>query len=220
MTQHTIPPTWSGWSIISAHSTTGFTLWYTGLPGTGKTTLADILKQTLTSRGYRVEIIAHHTLAQWLKDEMHIEEHITEDRSDTIGYDAFVTYVCSLLAQHGIIAITTSVSPYLQARSFAREHLNPFIEVYLHCSSYTRIERLKQIEHASFIDEHLYQTPTTAELSIDTEEETPERSALRVLTYLEQRGYIAPRWATDEDDMTDTEIATIKARLQALGYLD
>ncbi len=220
MTQHALPPTWSGWSVISAHNTTAFTLWCTGLPGVGKTALANVLKQAFTIRGYRVEVIAPHTLSHWLKSELQVEENMAEDHSHTLGYDAFVTYVCTLLTQHGIIAITTSVSPYQETRRFAREQLKPFIEVYLHCSPQTRAERLRQLEHLPLIDEHIYQPPATMELSIDTEHETPERSALRVLTYLEQHGYIAPRWATNEDDVSDEEIATIKARLQALGYLD
>jgi hypothetical protein len=65
-------------------------------------------------------------------------------------------------------------------------------------------------------EEH-YQPPIRAELSIDTGSEAAERSALRVISYLEQSGYIAPLWETTD---TQEEIALMKARLQALGYLD
>ncbi|HET7637633.1 MAG TPA: hypothetical protein VFK47_02740, partial [Ktedonobacteraceae bacterium] len=64
----------------------------------------------------------------------------------------------------------------------------------------------------------LYQVPLRAELSIDTSLEPPERSALRIIEYLEQRSYMAPLW--EETDPADEEIANVQARLRALGYLE
>src|SRR5437763_2707000 len=94
---------WPGWSTISAEHTTSFTIWFTGLPGSGKATLAQLVKQALTARGYKVEIIDNQTLAYWLKQELHIEDELEEEHSHVPGYDAFVTYICMLLARNGII---------------------------------------------------------------------------------------------------------------------
>ena len=215
--QHTWDP-WPGWSTISASNTTSFTIWFTGLPGTGKTTLAHLVKKTLVTRGYKVEIIDSHALSYWLKHELHIEDDIREDRSHTPGYDAFITYICTLLARNGIITITVSVSPYQEARIHAREQIQHFIEVYVHCSADLRRKRLQQHELPASTAEHMYQPSTRPELSINTGLELPERSALHVLTYLEQCGHIAPRW--EENDTLDEEIAIVKVRLQALGYLE
>lgn len=216
-------PFWNtpGWSTISAYNGSSFTLWFTGLAGTGKTTLADLVCKALLARGYRAEIIDTQALARWLKQELHIDEQMQEDASHTLGYDAFITYICTILARNGVIALTPAISPYRQARLHAREHLPRFIEIYLHCSPEQREGRKRNGEHFSTtasLAESLYEAPTCAELNIDTTAESAERSALRILAYLEQHGYIAPLWEAAE--MDDAEIALIKARLQALGYLD
>ncbi len=121
---------WQGWSTITAGQTACFTLWFTGLHGTGKTTLARLVQKALVARGHKVEIIDTESLSRWLKQELHIEENMCEDRN-TIGparsYDAFVTYICTLLAHNGIITIASSVSPYREARVHAREHIPHFL---------------------------------------------------------------------------------------------
>lgn len=220
MEQHPPPPTWVGWSVISPDHAPNFTLWYTGLPGTGKTTLASLVRQNLLARGYQAEIIDRHALTHWLQQEMHLDENITHDQSHTLGYDAFISYLCTLLTRNGIISITTSVSPYREARKYAREHLTPFIEIYLFCASAVRQDRLRRMEHLPQIDEQLYQPPLFAELNINTELELPERSALRIIDYLEQHSYITPLWEEPYREENEEEIDTIKARLRALGYLE
>ncbi len=220
MAHHSQPHVWDawpGWSTITAHERSSFTLWFTGLPGSGKRTVANLVKKALAARGYKVEIIAGQTLARWLSQELHVEEQPKDDRSHEPGYDAFVTYICSILARNGVITITTSVSPHQAARDFAREQLRQFVEVYLHCPQEQRSDRLHQREQLLPAGEEQYQPPPRAELSIDTSSEAAERSALRVISYLEQNGYIAPLWEAMD---TQEEIALIKARLQALGYLE
>jgi adenylylsulfate kinase len=210
-----------GWSTISAQHSSSFTLWFTGLAGTGKTTLAGLVCKALLARGYKAEIIDTRALARWLKQELHIDEHMPEEASHTLGYDAFITYICTILARNGVISLTPAISPHRQARIHAREHLPRFIEIYLHCSAQQREARRRKRENISAVAnlaESIYEPPPCPELSIDTTAESPERSALRILDYLEQHGYIAPLWEAGE--MDDAEIALIKARLQALGYLD
>ena len=209
-----------GWSVISAKQNSSFTLWFTGMAGTGKTTLADMVCKALLARGYKAEIIDTRALSRWLKQELHIDEAILEDSSHTLGYDAFITYICTILARNGVTSITPTISPHSEARAHAREHLAQFIEIYLYCSQQQRQKRLQQKEHTAptiGASERLYQPPDNPELSIDTTHEPPERSALHILDYLELHGYIAPLWEASE---TDEEIALIKNRLQALGYLD
>jgi len=214
---HTWDP-WSGWSTISADNDTSFTIWFTGLPGTGKTTLANLIKRALVARGYKVEIIDSLALSYWLKHELHIDDDIQADRSHTPGYDAFVTYICALLARNGVITISVSVSPYLEARLHAREQIRYFIEVYLRCPTGIRRQRISLHEITPDMAEDIYQPPAKAELSIDTSLELPERSALHIIDYIEQYGYVAPLW--DATDAADEEIEIVKARLHSLGYLE
>lgn len=211
------PGTWAGWSTISPNNSPGFTIWLTGLPGTGKTTLASFLKKVLVTRGFNVEIIDAQTLSHWMDLELQLKEELSEDTSYTLGYDAFVTYVCALLTRNSIICITSFVSPFIAARNFAREQIPKFIEVYLHCSDEQSEKRLGHIEHFSVHTPDLYQPPERPELSIDTSDEYPEQSTMHLISYLEQHSYIAPLW---EDVEADEEITIIKTRLQALGYLD
>lgn len=221
MSQHSKHHSWnmgSGWSTISAHRDLSFTLWFTGLPATGKSTLALLVKKALLARGYKVEIIDAQVLTHWLNLKLQIYEDIRQDNSHSPGYDAFITYICTILARNGIISITTSVSPYMQARLYAREQIHGFNEVYLHCPMALRRKRMAQTKSTfPIVAEAFYEPPRIPELTLNTGEELAERSALRIIAYLEQHGYIAPLW---EEVVTDEEIEGIKSRLQALGYLD
>lgn len=212
---------WPGWSTISVGQNACFTLWFTGMQGTGKTTLAQLLQKALLARGYKVEIIDAQSLSHWLKHELHIGEDISDDQGyadHTPDYDAFVTYICTLLARNGIITIASSVSSCHEAGIHAREQISHFIEIYLHCPNEIRLQRLRELKRTTGIEESLYRPPPTAEISLDTSLESAERSALHVLAYLEQCSYITPIWEKLEQE--DEEITMIKARLQALGYLE
>jgi adenylylsulfate kinase len=215
--QHSAWDTGSGWSTISANTLANFTIWFTGLPGSGKTALSQMVQKALLKRGYKVEIIDTQTLSYWLKHELHIDDDSREDRSHTPGYDAFITYICALLARNGVITLAVSVSPHQVARSHAREQIQHFVEVYVHCLESDRLKRLQQQE-MSGIATQLYEVPLNAELDIDTSFELTERSALRIISFVEQRGFITPLW--EELDTTDEEVSSITARLQSLGYLD
>ncbi len=104
------------------------------------------------------------------------------------------------------------------ARNFAREQIPKFVEVYLYCSAEQREKRLEKLGNISAITPELYQPPTMPELSIDTSDDYPELSAMHLISYLEQHSYLAPLW--EDIEAEDEEIAIIKTRLQAMGYLE
>ena len=212
------PGTWSGWSTISAKKNFSFTIWLTGLPGTGKTTLAVFLKKALVTRGYNVEIIDTQTLSHWMNLELKLKEELRDDSSHTLGFDAFVTYVCTLLTRNSVICITSFVSPFSAARNLAREQISRFIEVYLYCSDEQREMRVEKLGNIPAITPEFYQPPTKPEISINTSQDYPEQSTMHLISYLEQHSYLAPLWEDFETE--DDEIAIIKTRLQAMGYLE
>lgn len=210
---------WEGWSTISPQPNPSFTLWFTGLPATGKTTLANLLKEALQQRGYIVEIINHQTLSNWLREELHIDEDFNEADYEALSYDLFVTYICTFFAQHGIVSIATSVSPFSDTRAYARGQIKNFYEVHLLCDNLQRLQRLRSREQHILNHSPYYQPPKKTDLRLDTSEEMPEQSALHILTHLERAGFIAPLW-DDELEEEGEGMDAVKTRLYALGYLE
>ena len=106
----------------------GFTLWFTGLSGAGKTTLTNHLTKLFKDKGYKVEVLDGDEVRTNLSKGLTFSK---EDRDINIGR---IGYVARLLSRNGVIAITAAISPYMSVRDEVRAaHENegiPFIEVY------------------------------------------------------------------------------------------
>src|SRR4030081_2509715 len=106
----------------------GFVLWFTGLSGAGKSTLAEALREELTRRGRKPEILDGDEIRTNLSKGLGFSK---EDRDTNIRR---IGYVARLLARNGVIAITAAISPYTEirneCRAMAAENNVPFIEVY------------------------------------------------------------------------------------------
>ena len=101
----------------------GFVVWLTGLPGSGKTTIARILEQKLKERGFKVELLDGDEVRKWLSPEAGFTR---EDRERHLRR---VIYVSKLLTRHGVVVIASFVSPYRKIREEARKILENFVEV-------------------------------------------------------------------------------------------
>jgi adenylyl-sulfate kinase len=143
----------------------GFTLWFTGLSGAGKTTISMAVAK--------------------------------EDRDTNIRRIAFVA---DLLSRNGVPVITAAISPYREIRAEARELMGErFIEVFVKASVDTCIERdpkglyekaLKgEIKEFTGVSDP-YEEPLDPELTLETETESPEESAGKIITLLEERQLI------------------------------
>lgn len=225
--QHMTWDAWPGWSTISASNQRGFTLWFTGLSASGKTTLAHLVKKVLLARGFKVEIIDPQAVSFWLKHAFPLDEARQAPPGNAPDLGAILTYICTLLARNEIITITTTVCPYRATRDRARSQIGHFLEIYLHCPEAQRARRLKQPGRATDALEHSYEPPLAPELNIDSGLEPPEICALRIISYLEQHGFVPPLWeetyaahSGEELLLLDEEANLIKARLQSLGYLE
>ena len=168
-------------------------VWLTGLPGSGKTTIAKILEKELRARGYKVELLDGDEVRKWLSPEAGFTR---EDRERHLRR---VIYVSKLLARNGVIVLASFVSPYRSIRAEARRIIGDFIEVYVKCSLETVIKRdpkglyaralRGEIKHMTGIDDP-YEEPENPEVIVDTEKDPPEENAKKILQKLEELGYI------------------------------
>lgn len=172
----------------------GFCLWFTGLSGAGKTTITAILVDELRRRGSKLEVLDGDIVRENLSKGLGFSK---EDRDTNIRRIAFVA---DLLSRNGVPVITAAISPYREIRDEARQMMDSrFIEAYVKASVEACEERdvkgLYAKARAGEIKEFTgvsdpYEPPENAELTLETEHQTPEESAQRILDYLEQRGLI------------------------------
>jgi adenylyl-sulfate kinase len=200
----------------------GFTLWFTGLSGAGKTTISAIVEKVLRDRGLRVEVLDGDIVRTHLSKGLGFSR---EDRDTNIRRIAFVSH---LLSRNGVAVLVAAISPYRSAREEARAMIGRFVEVFVRCPVEVCAERdvkgLYRKALAGEIKEFTgvsdpYEEPERPELVVETDGETPEDSARRVLATLERLGYLpAPEVA--ESVYTESEDVVIKKRLETLGYLE
>jgi adenylyl-sulfate kinase len=171
----------------------GFVLWFTGLSGAGKTTLAKPIEQELKRRGLKVERLDGDIVRQGLTRDLGFSK---EDRDKNIER---VTFVAKLLSRNGVAVLCSFISPYRAVRQTVREETTNFIEVFVEVPLEEAIKRdvkgmyLKAIagEIANFTGiSDPYEEPLHPEIRVPTHLETVEESVQRVLTYLEEHEYI------------------------------
>ena len=174
----------------------GFTLWFTGLSGAGKSTLANLAAESFRQRGHRVEILDGDEVRTNLSKGLGFSK---EDRDTNIRR---IGYVCKLLARNGVIAISAAISPYRNIRDEVRAQHDRFFEAFVKCPLETLLERdvkglykkaLKgEIPNFTGVSDP-YEEPLNPELVIETHRETHDESLRKLLTALEQAGYIYSR---------------------------
>jgi adenylylsulfate kinase len=172
----------------------GFTLWFTGLSGAGKTTISKLIEAELRQRRQRLEILDGDVVRENLSKGLGFSK---EDRDTNIRRIAFVA---DLLSRNGVPVITAAISPYTETRREARELMGErFVEVWVKASVEICAERdVKGLYEKAFSGEikeftgvsDPYQDPEHAEIIVDTEAQEPEESAAQIIAYLEERKLI------------------------------
>ena len=172
----------------------GFTLWFTGLSGAGKTTISKLVETELHNRRNRLEILDGDVVRENLSKGLGFSK---EDRDTNIRRIAFVA---DLLSRNGVPVVTAAISPYREIRDEARELMGDrFIEVFVKASVEVCAERdTKGLYAKAFAGEikeftgvsDPYEEPLNAEIVLDTERESPEESAAKLISLLEERQLI------------------------------
>jgi len=171
----------------------GVCLWFTGLSGAGKSTLSLAVADVLRSRGARVEIMDGDEVRENLSKGLGFSR---EDRDTNIRR---IGYVCHLLSRNGVIVISAAISPYRSVRDENRARIGDFVEVYVKCPLEVAIERdvkglykkalAGEIKNFTGVSDP-YEEPLSAEVVVETDKESIEESARKILRYLEEREWI------------------------------
>jgi adenylyl-sulfate kinase len=174
----------------------GFTLWFTGLSGSGKSTIAHLVGPALEERGLIVEYLDGDVV------RTHLSKGLGFSKEDRDAHIERVGWVASRLTRHGAAVIVAAISPYEETRQSARtmvEQFGPFVEVHVHASVDECARRdVKGLYAKAFAGEikeftgvsDPYEAPRRAEVVVDTEEHEPAESAALVLARLEELGLI------------------------------
>jgi adenylylsulfate kinase len=174
----------------------GFTLWFTGLSGSGKTTIAHLVGPELDRRGHIVEYLDGDTV------RTHLSKGLGFSKEDRDAHIERVGWVASRLTRHGAAVIAAAISPYEETRRKARtlvEQWGPFVEVFVKASVEECARRdVKGLYERAFKGEikeftgvsDPYEEPTSPELVVDTEEHEPDEAAREIVAKLEELGLV------------------------------
>jgi adenylylsulfate kinase len=173
----------------------GATVWLTGLPSSGKSTIAGALAARLRASGHRVEVL----------DGDEVRRNLTAGlgfgRADRIENVRRVGFVASLLARNGVVVLCPVIAPYAESRREVRERHReagtPYLEVHVAtpvavCAErdvkglYAR-QRRGEISGLTGVDD-VYEEPRKPDVRIETTEHTPQECAVQVLHLLSARG--------------------------------
>ena len=174
----------------------GFTVWFTGLSGAGKSTIAEMLYHEFQARGLKTEILDGDEVRKNLSKGLGFSK---EDRDTNIMR---IGYVANLLTRNGVATICCPISPYKETRDACRELIGSpnFVEVYV----YATVDEIAahrdpkglykkalagELTGFTGVDDP-YEAPEQPELVVDTLNESPEESLLNVLERLAELGHI------------------------------
>jgi adenylyl-sulfate kinase len=201
---------------VTATERNGFTVWFTGLSGSGKSTIAEMLFHEFQARGLKTEILDGDVVRQNLSKGLGFSK---EDRDTNI---LRIGFVADLLTRNGVATICCPISPYKAARDGVRAQIGEaFVEVYVHATvdeiaanrdpkGLYKKALAGEITGFTGVDDP-YEAPESPELVVDTLIETPEQSLQKVMDRLAELGHIENATLQVEGDrvhsgMTDLRI--------------
>jgi adenylyl-sulfate kinase len=172
----------------------GFTLWFTGMSGAGKSTITGLIERRLREHGAKVEVLDGDVVRTHLSKGLTFSK---EDRDENIRR---IGFVAELLSRNGVIVIVAAISPYRAVREEVRARIANFVEVYVECPIEVLAERdVKGLYKKALAGEipqftgisDPYEAPLAPEVVVNSSRETPEESAGRIWATLENSGLIS-----------------------------
>ena len=178
-------------------------MWFTGLSGAGKTTIAEIVEHELRERERRVEVLDGDIVRTNLSKGLGFGR---DDRNINV---LRIGFVANLLTRNGVAVIVSAISPYKEARDQVRRRIVDFVEVFVDAPLEVCAERdVKGLYQKAFAGEipqftgvsDPYEPPAAPDLTLKTDEEEPQESARKVIEKLEFFGYL---WTPTQDTEYD-----------------
>jgi adenylyl-sulfate kinase len=187
------------WREIAAEAETiemhkGFTLWFTGMSGAGKSTISRLLELKLRQFGARVEVLDGDVVRTHLSKGLGFSK---EDRDENVRR---IGFVCELLARNGVIAVAAAISPYRDVRDEVRARIPNFVEVFVECPVEVLAERdVKGLYRRALAGEIAqftgindpYEPPLSPEVIVNSSRESPEESVEKIWATLERLGLVS-----------------------------
>ena len=171
-------------------SSRGLTIWLTGLPSSGKTTLGRSITQQLLDEGEAVELLDGDVIRSMIGRDLGFSR---PDREDNLRR---ISFVAELLARNGITVVVAAISPYSALRREIRDRLSPFLEVFVNApvavceqrdvKGLYRRYRNGEIKGLTGVDD-VYEPPASPEVECRTDIDTVEESADRILAAVRAR---------------------------------
>jgi len=168
-------------------------IWLTGIPASGKTTLANGLKNYYEKQGKPVEILDGDEIRKSLSKDLGFSP---EDRKE---HNRRVIFVAKILAKNGVVTLIPLISPYRETRDYARKEIPKFVEVWVK----TSVEECKKRDPKGLYKKAQageiknltglqapYEEPQNAELVLDTEKHSVEESIELITSTVKKLGFL------------------------------
>ena len=199
----------------------GFTVWFTGLSGAGKSTNSYRVYMELKRRNLKVELLDGDIIRTNFSQGLGFSK---KDRDINVRRIGFISY---LLNKNDIISILAAIAPYRKTRRQNRQLLDNYIEVFCDCpldvlekrdpKGLYALARGGRIPNFTGVSDP-YEAPENPELILKTGEEREEESFEKVISFIEQNDYVAPRSECILCDYSDEEEIQIRRHLASLGF--
>jgi adenylylsulfate kinase len=192
----------------------GFTVWFTGLSGSGKSTIAEMLYHEMRARELKTEILDGDVVRQNLSKGLGFSK---EDRDTNI---LRIGFVADLLTRNGVATICCPISPYKAARDQVRAQIGEFVEIYVHATvdeiaanrdpkGLYKKALAGEITGFTGVDDP-YEAPEDPELVVDTMVETPQESLQKVMGTLQELGHIEDATLLVEGDRVHSGLTDLR----------